>query len=213
MTRKYSAPHLLLKLLFLLVLFCSSSQKCYHIFPEPKIIFSNCLTWQHVFNLIWSKTKKVANPLTWEAEMSKHLCSIIDCEHHMWVTPSHMMLTPHQTHQLLLFQPLFVSHQPSAFIRPLWPAWTLWAVLTVVKFCCVSEDRGFIEMLLLNPLQAHLPWVHWQQACMHTQTNTQGETLLTGDPSPWRRGCFFLNGQIHHRLESEEPVSMKEGWE
>lgn len=47
-------------------------------------------------------------------------------------------------------------HLPSAFKCPPWLAWSLRAVLTVVKFCCVSEEHRFIEMFLLNPLQAHL---------------------------------------------------------
>ncbi len=47
----------------------------------------------------------------------------------------------------------------------------------------------------------------------HAHTNTQRETLLIGDPSRWRRWCFFLNGQIHHSRESGETVRKREGWE
>ncbi len=46
----------------------------------------------------------------------------------------------------------------------------------------------------------------------HTHTQTQRETVLTVDPSLWRRGCFFPNGQIHHMLESGESVREREGW-
>lgn len=50
------------------------------------------------------------------------------------------------------------AHTPSLFPTTHLPSLTSLnsLMLTVLKFCCVGEEHRFIEMLLLNPLQAHL---------------------------------------------------------
>ena len=81
----------------------------------------------------------------------------------------------------------------------------LWAVLTVVTFCCVSEEHRFfwIPSKLINCEFT---------GCKHTQANTQRDTLMTGHPSPCRGG-FFLERTDPSQTWKGRNCQHEEGWE